>query len=172
MDVSLVISIVSASTALGVAVANHWWRVEQDLRQGAMGLTAAHIVAARHVVGSAAQRDKGDLSEEERDEFVKAAFTLMWAVQGAQFHGRRIKWSAIGITEARALYKQVELIVKDLDKALIRHGEGVKYADSLKATNEVLRGLPPVKTRFRTRTVVERPAVELTPVLPADGSAP
>lgn len=103
-------------------------------------LTADSVIGARSIVGMAARLE--ELDEIKKQEFIEAAFRLMWAIQGSVFAARTIRRTALAPQEAVWLYRHIEIITSDLNLAIRKHGNGINWDPALTHTNEVLNALP------------------------------
>lgn len=143
MDVATtgaIIAGVSALISFASAVSIHWERKRNLVAEPWSALVSTDVARARRTVARAAHTQT--LSCEEQREFIDAAFRLLWELQRVDIAISTIKNTALGSTEAKWLYRQIESIHPDLQDAITKHGSEVNWEPSLQYTNEVLASLP------------------------------
>lgn len=132
---------VSAIIAFCSLVAVGWERKRQLVHNALVSLTNADTARARHVVGKCARRNV-QLSIEERENFISSAFQLLWAIGEVSVVRETLEKTRLGVVEAKLLYNHMGVIVDDLNRAILNHGEGVDWNPTVNFTNEVIESLP------------------------------
>jgi len=136
------INAISLIVAFASFVGAYWERVRKTTLTSVEWLLSDRTQRARSVVGRFARRSE-TLNNEEKREFTDAVFSLLWSIQHADLASSFIKKTAIAPLQARLLYRQLEIIVPDLAKAMVRHGTAdVDWGKSLEHTDTVLYSLP------------------------------
>lgn len=120
---------------------NSWKAKRGEVMEVVVNLESIQNWAAREIVRKAALK-KTALTEGETEEFISAAFQLMWAIQRVLVPRNTLKRSAIADIEGRLLYLHLADITKNLHTAMQSHGQGVLWDPVKTDTNAALEKLP------------------------------
>ncbi|MEF9874531.1 MULTISPECIES: hypothetical protein [Micrococcaceae] len=140
---AIIFSGVSVFISASTYMTNQWARERSKVNEAVDALTTESIARCRLVIGAISRTDsQTTLNSEDHNEFVEAAFRLMWAIQRTAFATNTIKNSAIAPVEAQRLYHHLSVITPELSEAIKNHGHEVNWGGELQETNKVIRELP------------------------------
>lgn len=139
---------VSAAVGMGALVlglltyaANSWRAKRGEVMEVVVNLESTQNWDAREIVRKAAL-NKTEMTRWESEEFISAAFQLMWAIQRVLVPRNILSRSAIADIEGRLLYLHLADITKNLRTAMQLHGQGVLWDPVKTDTNAALENLP------------------------------
>lgn len=126
----------------GITYAVNSWKTKRgEVMDVVVNLESTQNWAAREIVRKAALK-KTPMNNEESEEFISAAFQLMWAIQRVIVPRNILSRSAIADVEGRLLYLHLADITKNLSTAMQTHGQEVLWDPVKTDTNAALVNLP------------------------------
>lgn len=154
---AIISSYVAASARLSACRADMHHKVSAALE----ALVAPDIVKARNCIGAAARSEQMDTVA--RESFIDAAFRIMWAIQRTDFAIKAISRTRLAASEEKWLLRQLNIIIKDLNLALSKHGANIDWNPTIDHTNEVLGALSRKIETGRRKTGIDKklPSFEL-----------
>lgn len=159
------VSVLGALVSIFFAMSAYWDRKSSIVSSSLQALTSPDAIENRQIIGRTCRLEQ--LTEAEKSEFINAAFAIMWSIQRADFSRHLLKRTAIAPQEGKWLYRNLEIITKDLNTSLVLHGDGVDWEPTLSNTNEVLNDLPSAIISPWGRQIQKK---NFTPLSSANGS--